>query len=532
MKTIFAAPTTRRHPPPHDDTPEKDRSWAFDLQTAINRAEPGDHVVLLPGRYHTPATIMRSGTANHLIKLYPETPGTVVLDGGRAPTDAHAGGMEPLDSDFAMLKVFWADHWQITGLTFANCWPTCIYARSARHITVSGCEATGGRYFMYLRQKRSAPTHHITVQDCAWVQDPTFDMWRGALTWHDVKASTNPDANTSNDASYYNGAFLGGFDVAGRIIVRRNDIRHAFNGIRLDMRGDDILEGPDVDDGPVVPRNRDVAIYDNTFSFIRDNAVEPEVGAQNWRVFGNLIYGAHAAFSQDQVRSRDMFYIGNRILNDHRAGPVKADGADAQQPQGGRIFKWFKPERDGDGNHTKFPVTRRGFWSLFNLVQTRTSYVKKGWTRDWDDRFTVLGIYPKQHPHSGGPDRNPFDKVEWEDITVEGMVTDDAVFGPKYTPPKGRVETRFVEAAFEPPKGTNPTDPKLDARLGGWDGNLVPTADAQSEPSTELKLATADGPLVIPGGQRLGPVDVDDLGLGHWRDDWPDGPPGQPLLGV
>ncbi len=518
MATIYSAPTLRPAFPPNSEKAGEKTVWAFDLQTAINKARPGDEVVLLPGRYTTCAVIRVSGEADAPITLRPAIAGSVVLDGLRAPTDFTLGGIDPLDADFAMLRFFRADHWIIEGMQFVNCWPSCIYMRSARHVTVQDCTAEGGRFFTYLRQSPSDPTHHITIQSCRWVQDPSFDMWRGALTWDDIKGTTEVNA------TYLNGAFLGGFDVAGRLVVRDCDIRHAFNAIRLDMRE------KHVDDRPVSLRNRDVAIFDNRFSFIRDNAIEPEKGAQNWRIFNNRFYCAHASFSQDQVRSRDMFYFVNTILNDHRPGLIAPDGKSLQSAQGGKIHKWFKPEDPDKNGKIKEPAPRRGFWSILNAVQTRTSYAKTAWTRHWHDAFTVLGLYPTMHPQSVNDPRHPLQAITWDGVTIDGFVTDDIGFPRDYDRPHGHVLGTQVARAFHAPVFANGPMPNVSACLGGWDGLLIPTEEVTKMRTAALKLDTFDGVIELPADMPLGTsLDVADLGLAHWRDPWPDGPPGQNL---
>lgn len=508
MTIVYAAPTLRHASPEFLQTPTSGVIWAFDLQTAVNKACPGDEVVLLPGRYSTPAVLHRSGRVDAPITLRAAERGTVILDGGRAPMDGSLGGMDPLDADFAMLRLFGADHWVIQDLRFEQCWPTCIYMRCATHVTVRNCDAEGGRYFVYLRQSRVSPTHHITLRGCKWVQDAAFDMWRGNLTWNDVKGYTKVDA------TYFNGAFLGGFDVAGRIVVRDCDIRHAFNAIRLDMR-DEHVSG-----APVSQRNRDVAIFDNSFSFIRDNAVEPEVGAQNWRVFNNLFYAVHGAISLDLVASRDLFIVGNRVLNDHRAGVVLENGDDGQPNQGGKLFKFFKPEPD------KVPSPRRGLWSLYNSALTRTAYAKKGITRHLHDAFSLLGMLPQWYPQSTEKVRNPFDRFDWRNVIIEGMISDAQGFPGVYRTGDTHLDGIGVTRVFVPTQGSRPTQPSLGQVLGGWDGVLEAAPEVAVRRSRPLRLETAEGPLVIPGDRPIGAQDIDDLGLRHWRDPWPDGPPG------
>lgn len=506
MAIIYAAPTRRPASPPRKEDPYGDMTWAFDLQTAVGKARPGDAVILLPGVYTSGVALHRSGTANEPIILRPAIPGTVMLDGLRAPTDKTLGGIDVLDEDFAFLRLFKADHWIITGLQFRNCWPSCIFMRSARHITIRDCAAEGGRFFTYLRQSPEDPTHHITLQGCHWVQDPGFDMWRGTLTWNDVKGYTMVDA------TYLNGAFLGGFDVAGRIVVRDCDIRHAFNGIRLDMRGQH------VDGRPISQRNRDVAIFDNRFSFIRDNAVEPEVGAQNWRVFNNQFYAVHGVISLDNVASRDLFIIGNTVLNDHRPGVFRVNGDDAQPGQGGKFFKFLRP-KDGHAQ------PRKGLWSLYNSLLMRSSYVKKGVTGHVHDAYSLMGMLPQWWPQSKAKVRDPFKGLKWDNVRIEGMVSDARDFPDDYRDPAGTLEGTGVEQVFAPAEGSTPSDPDMAQALGGWDGVLTPRADVAALRSRELRLDPVAGDMLIPGDLPLGAQDISAFGLGHWREAWPDGSP-------
>ncbi|WP_415920282.1 chondroitinase-B domain-containing protein [Tateyamaria sp. SN6-1] len=509
MAEIYAAPEMRHHNRSHAGG-----DWAYDLQTAINKARPGDTVVLLPGRYYLPATIAQSGTRKRPITLKAQVPGQAVFDGGERADAGRQGDLTPLDGDFAMLRIFFADHIVLEGLRFENCWPTAIYMRAARHITVRKCSGQKSRFFAYARQQ--APdrlTHHLTFEDCTWVQDPDHLMWTGQFDWDEVKAnrfsSLDSKRRVEFNASYFNGAFFGCFDIAGKVIIRRCAISHAFNAIRMDMRRSCIGRGPNM------ARNRDVAIYDNTFSFIRDNAIEPEKGAQNWRVFNNRFYAVHAAFSLDLVTTRDFLVVGNVILNDHRAGLLNGS-TEAQAGQGGRIFKFVRSS-DAD------PAPRKGLWSLYNSVQTRTSYAKKSTTAQWDDRYTLLGLYAAEHPEAPGEPRAAFSKFDWNTkVSIQGMVSDDGTFPKDYPPDK--VSGRRVDRVFERPVFEYDAH-DLGKVLGGWDGTLVPVPDAVEALSQPVKLRLAGGVKhTLPGGLTPGAQDVDVLGLGDWRKDWDDEP--------
>ncbi|WP_299693344.1 right-handed parallel beta-helix repeat-containing protein [uncultured Tateyamaria sp.] len=503
MAVIHAAPSMR-----HYQRSATGGGWAYDLQTAVNKARPGDTVLLLPGRYHLPVTIALSGRDGAPITLRAEAPGSAILEGGARADAGRQGELTPLDNDFAMIRIFFADHIVLEGLAFENCWPTAIYMRAARHITVRRCTGVKSRFFAYARQQ--APdhlTHHLTFEGCTWVQDADHLMWTGQFDWDEIKGNhqkTGPvKGRVAFDASYFNGAFFGCFDIAGKVIIRDCHISHAFNAIRMDMRRGGIGDGPNMD------RNRDVAIYDNTFSFIRDNAIEPEKGAQNWRVFNNRFYAVHATISLDRVASRDVFIIGNTILNDHRPGFLNG-AAEAQAGQGGRIFKFV---RKSDAA----PSPRQGLWSLYNSVQTRTSYAKASITAQWDDGYTMLGLFAADHPEQPGPPRAAFPKFNWtEGVRVFGMVTDDPTFD---TYPAGNVSGHGVDQVFAVPVFAQGAR-DLSKPLGGWDGALVPVSAVPLSDPVSLSIDADKHDL--PGGLKPGAQDVAALGLGHWRGDWPD----------
>lgn len=91
--------------------------------------------------------------------------------------------------------------------------------------------------------------------------------------------------------AYLNGGLVGGFRTAGNIIIRRNIIRNAYNGIRI--RANHCPRGETC--------SVNVEIYDNDFQFTRDNPLEPEDHAVNWWIFHNRIYNGHGWFSLDGV---------------------------------------------------------------------------------------------------------------------------------------------------------------------------------------------------------------------------------------
>lgn len=499
MKLIFAAPSTRIIIQNGNET------RAFDLQTAVNRAEPGDTIKLISGEYFSPAVISRSGSKGKPITLIGPKDGSAVLDGRKEPTEARNDGSDPLDSDFAFLKLFHCKNIVLDSLSFRNCWPTSIYMRGVKDIAVRNCRGVGGRFFAYARQSVFARTRRLLFERNNWVQDPAHDMWDGRITWPQVKRR-----DPAFDASFLNGAFFASFDIDGQIVIRDCTFSHAFNAIRMDIRKRRIQKTAD---GPRITRNRDVAIYRNRFAFIRDNAIEPEMGAEDWRVFNNWFFNVHAAFSLDGVAGRDLVHIANRLLNNRRPGLV------GQKNQSGKIIKFLGLKKDTDNRPTS---PRKGVWFLFNSVQTRTSYAKESRTEDWNDAYNAVGLYSANHPEEPGAPRPVFAGMIWNDrIQITGLATDDAEFPDAYAKEGARIRGfPSVGHVFE--VGDFDIDP--DHPLGGWDGRLTRTAEIEQLMSRELTIERAEKPtLTLPAGLAPGAHDMQTLGLGDWDEDPPTG---------
>ncbi|KPA22318.1 hypothetical protein shim_05960 [Shimia sp. SK013] len=498
MATIFAAPVSGDYPDPESKAETKKLVWIDELQTAVNRAQPGDEVLLLPGTYREPVVISVSGNDDNPIVIRafePDQP--PLLDGGRSPKHGRHAGMEPLDGDFAFFKVIRACNIIFKELKFDRCWPSAFFLRSAQRVTISKCHALRGRFFVYSRQLDKVPTKDILIERCQWVQDPDFDMWEGRVTWEEVKAWPG-----YRDHSHLNGGFFGSYNIQGGLTVRDCDVSHAFNVIRMDI---DETYATESNGRPSIQRNRNVAIYRNRFAFIRDNAIEPEHGAQNWYALENRFYNNHAVYSTDQVAMRDVFIIGNRTLNDRRPGRPGY-----QEYQGGKIFKFFKPT----GKKGEEPKARFNFWSLFNSVQTRTSYVKKGTSTQWTDGYTLLGLFAENYPEDVSKPRKAFKKVKWTDgMRVIGMACTQKEFPPEDE--KAHFEDCLggLDKAFDiKPFTTVPYAP-----LGGWDGELA-VADAVPESASKKIVIdrAADCNLVFDAGFSVGAQDVAVFGLKDW----------------
>ena len=127
------------------------------------------------------------------------------------------------------------------------------------------------------------------------------DMWR-KLPWGVVHHGAY---------QHFNGALLGGMHIAGDVIFRHNQVVNAFNGIRLTARSCSKIPA----DGKL-PRtecrfNHRVWIYDNDFSYVRDNPVELEDWAEDAYIFQNQFHNAHAPLSFDGMGGGPVYVFGN-----------------------------------------------------------------------------------------------------------------------------------------------------------------------------------------------------------------------------
>ncbi|MEM7523667.1 MAG: hypothetical protein AAF360_07930 [Pseudomonadota bacterium] len=399
---------------------------AFDLQTAINKAGPGDTVQLSPGVYDKPVVIGHGGAKGRALTIRGAPGGGSRIDGRRRKRDGLSGGLEPMDDDWSFFKIFRASHIAIEGLVVRNCWPMVLYMRGCADIAVRGCDVVGARYVVYARALKTHPAWRYLIEGVTWVQDPDYEMWRGEARWKEVKAKKG-----FADKSWFNGALFGSFDIQGDVTIRGCDVSHAFNGVRMDIRASR-LKGAQK---PKVKRNRNVRIHDNRFAFIRDNAVEPEMGAEGWLVAGNLFAQVHATLSLDGVTLRDFAFVGNRIINLERPG----DGSNT----GGKIIKFLG--LPSDVGMLK-PSRSAGFVTAFNSVRTRTRYVADAQMKPWVDANNAVErlIGPVKDA-----DLDLFNKVVWDRrVTVLAMATNDPKYPASYGGPASLVSFPPLGSVF------------------------------------------------------------------------------------
>ena len=374
----------RADEPSEADPPDADPIMS--LRGAIAVAEPDTEIRLLPGRFTTKIRIRRlkgREGAPIVIKGYRER---TIIDGKVDPKASladrsgvwprtrrsrdnlshHKGRKTPFFRVERSSWIEWRDLW------VENCWPYFLNMSGCHHITVAGCRVRGATYAIFLKDKKSRkPSHHILVENNIWCQDPTGDpdpangdptdrlSWQD-WTWHEMKKDPKPFPGWEN-LTFMNGGFVGGTDAAGCIVIRRNEMRFAFNAIRLEvfeegerepLRKEHQGDAPDLSGEefnytpPDLDRNRNVEIYENLIEYIRDNAIEPEFGSTNWWVWDNRMRNVHKAISIHNNGGGYWYFFGNV------AGTEAVPPAQINEPPewrkdkpirklGGKIFKFF-----------------------------------------------------------------------------------------------------------------------------------------------------------------------------------------------
>ena len=361
------------------------------LQKAVDAAQPGTVIVLAADTYRTPVQVRTSGKKGKPITIRSSVelkrtsvtpvPGVPGFFGAYAHGDTYDGPFSNqvlMDGDqlpktggrnfnidrhtFAFFKLINVKWIEFEGMEFKNCWPSAFYLEGSRHIAIRDVAARHGKYFAYAARSKKSETHHVSLDRIRWVQDPNMEMWTGRATWKEVKGQSYVDK------MYFGGALLGGNNVAGDIVVRRCHVSHAFNAVRLAVRAKTNKSS----------YNKNVLITECHFDHIRDNAIEPEDRVENWFVINNSFYHIHAAFSFDTVSGKNLYLLGNHLLNFRRPGQR------GDKNVGGKIFKFSKRRK----KLANFVVAHNSF-------MTRTSFAKRGDLAKWQHINNAISILRK-----------------------------------------------------------------------------------------------------------------------------------------
>ena len=287
-------------------------------------------IELLPGTYSNHFSIKHAGQPDLPVVIHGNE--EVIFDGKVQP------GSEGKPAFFLQNK-----QWIVfDNITFRNYWNTMILIKDSSYITIKNCRFIGARWPIFARD---SATHHVLVENNHWLQDPSGKVWH-----------TIPWAQSHHgDHGFFNGALLGGKKILGSVVFRKNTIRYAYNGIRIVGNRDENYSD-----------NFNVEVYDNTFEYIRDNPVEPEGSASNWRIHHNRFYNCYALLSFTEVAGEKWFVFRNIGWWDEEPGK---NGGHSR----GKIYKFA----------TSGPYPRGAFWAFHNSWYSRSPLIMGGTTRNF-----------------------------------------------------------------------------------------------------------------------------------------------------
>lgn len=454
------------------DAAERD---TVNLETALARARPGDLIRLLPGTYSIsrPLRLDISGTAEAPIVIRGE-PG-VVLDGGRSP-DPTVSASDPGLGGYAVFQLVEVRHVRIQALAIRNAWPSAIYVRDSHAVRFDHLDIDGGTYAVFAAGVRC---RDITVAHSRWLQDRR--IWQ-QIAWADIHDSHTRQA----PFRYLNGAFFGAEGIAGAVTLHDNDISHCYNAIRLDV--DAALAAA----APPGRYNRDVRIFANRFSFVRDNPIEPEVVAYGWWVHHNRFFNTHKLLSLTGVAGGYWYVFGNLGWFDSRPGP-------AHDPNNGGAVLKFAQRRNTD----RFPTAP--FEMFHNSWYLRQQYLKKGTTARLHHRYNVIAYaHPANLPVGMMPATQPFlgTKAELraeDDVFFQGDVCNHAAAIPAPADGEGFPDALVTRAVY---RGGWPVRGRL--VRAGLCGDLRPLPGFEHR-AAAFDIVLPDGTTTsVPGGQLVG----------------------------
>lgn len=354
---------------------------------AILKAQPGDILRLLPGVYSEPMIIEGK-------KASAATPISVIGDDGGVTCDGRRNHVRPpglpVREHYAFIKILNSTGIVVENLTIQNIWPTAVYIEKSAHITLRRLNINGSSYAIFARDKE---TRNLVIEHNSWIQDER--IWQEVL-WKDIHQIPHPRRELDGD-------FFRSKNIKGNVIIRRNLIAQAFNGIHFFA---EIRAKPGV-------YNSDVWIYQNTFMFIRDNAIEAEYSATNWWVYQNRIYNCHKWFAFEKCNGGYWYLFSNIGWFDRLPGPP------GDEFSGGAVFKGSKVD---DGDEDDF-LPSNPVYAFHNSWYLRSAYIKKGKLRHFKHFNNAISYCdPRDHPEGvGDPYRKMFGSkltTDWKNLDI------------------------------------------------------------------------------------------------------------------
>jgi hypothetical protein len=420
---------------------------------------------------------------------------TTIKGGTKPGYKVSPRSMRPEGREAACLRIKDQFSIVIERINFEDCWPIAIHAINSSYITLRDSRITGSTFGFYAQglcrysegECRSPDygetAHHYLIENVQWIQDPpdgllpphgamipSGEMWR-RYRWTDVHDPGRP-------YHFFNGALFGSWNILGGVVFRSNQIHNAFNGIRLNAPRQ----------GAIGTRNLNVEVYDNLFSYIRDNSVEPERQITNLWVHGNRSDNVYASLSIDGVGGNYWYVFGNvHWFNEAPNRECELDPlcrACLEQPQCAEehLHRRGKTLKPGEG-----PFPGEAFYIFQNSAYQSHPYAADGETRNVHVLNNAIeGCRPDDHPEGECSPIRAFDSFCYhETYRFDGNITNDR----GYMKPCSRLGEPPIFAfknVYDPASTPFFKDP-----LGG-DLRLAPNSPAKGTASA-IRLTLPDG---------------------------------------
>ncbi len=205
-------------------------------------------------------------------------------------------------------------------------WPNAIWIQDSQSIKIEKSTFIGGTNAIFANGLK---TQKIQISQSFWEQDPTGEVW-SHLPWQHVH---------HGKFNYFNGAFFQSRDIRGQVLINKNLVLNAFNGVRMKVSPSLLSDNSN-------DLNKYVTIADNQFVKVSDNVIEPEVYLDHWQVLANTFVDYHAAFSFSGVAGVSFIAKDNKLILNEKPRQHVSDMEKKWMPpndrdlhNGGTIFK-------------------------------------------------------------------------------------------------------------------------------------------------------------------------------------------------
>ena len=281
--------TTRAEPKAFKDGRTIKGSAEKGLMAALDKARPGDVIVLAPGIYKGPFDLKKSGTAEKPIVIRGPAEGEAILEG------------DGVDSKSRIVTLNGAHHLHFERLTFRGA-QMAIYAAKP-----------GGSEGLVIRRCKIHDVVYGINTGC-----PNSKNWY--IADNDI-VGINPTWYPRDPKTYMQPGHTGvnvygqGHVICYNRITRFSDSAAIYNF------------GPPVDD--VTKHCVNIDFYNNDLSWAQDDTFEADYGCHNVRFYRNRCYNTHTGMSTQPFYGGPVYLIRNELygitslsykLNNHPAG--------------------------------------------------------------------------------------------------------------------------------------------------------------------------------------------------------------------